>query len=144
MLFVCAVSAGVLTDDLLLEAYHRASRGRVAVSWTDAWKLLLTPKSQSVVLSLDHDLLQFVSLRCQVQFVFVFNADWKQSTLTWCTIGFRRNSSYSSLYCLIQLVPLTACHHTNSQLTIQFFISHHYCDEIFRMSSYSVYLTTFP
>ncbi|PNF28148.1 hypothetical protein B7P43_G07589 [Cryptotermes secundus] len=57
--------AGALTDDLLLRAYHRASRCRSAGCWKDAWKTLLTPKSQSVVLSWDRSLLQFVKTRCQ-------------------------------------------------------------------------------
>jgi len=63
--FLC-VPAGTLTDDLLLQAYHRASRGSAVGWWKEAWKVFLTAKSQNVVLSWDDELLLFAHSRCQV------------------------------------------------------------------------------
>ncbi|KAJ9586187.1 hypothetical protein L9F63_020172, partial [Diploptera punctata] len=57
--------AARVAEDLLLQAYQNVSRGRSSTFWTDDWKVFLTPKAQSVVLSWDKPLLQFVSSRCQ-------------------------------------------------------------------------------
>ena len=64
--YLLCFPAGALTDDLLLQAYHRASRGSTVGCWSTAWKVFLTAKSQNVVLSWDDELLLFVHSRCQV------------------------------------------------------------------------------